>query len=51
MLNGQSNPMYTSQYMLYAINTQCMVYPVTGPNNVLYDNNTSMHIYLKYALV
>ena len=41
MLYGQSNSMYTNQYKLSAINTQCIVYPVTGPNNVLYDNNTS----------
>ena len=36
-----ANQMYTSQYKFSAINTQCIVYPVTGPNNVLYDNNTS----------
>ena len=41
MLYGQSNSMYTSQYKLSAINTQCIVYPATGPNNVLYDSNTS----------
>ena len=33
--------MYTSQYKLFAINTQFIVYPVTGLNNVLYDHNTS----------
>ena len=33
--------MYTSQYKLSAINTQFIVYPVTGLNNVLYDHNTS----------
>ena len=41
MLLGQSNPMYTSQYKLSDINTQFIVYPVTGLNNVLYDHNTS----------
>ena len=41
MLLGQSNPMYTSQYKLSAINTLFIVYPITGLNNVLYDHNTS----------
>ena len=41
MLYGQSNPMYRGQYKLSDINTQCIVYPVTGPNNILYNNNTS----------
>ena len=41
MLYIQSNSMYTSQYKLSAINTQCIVCPVTGSNNVLYDNNNS----------
>ena len=41
MLYGQTNPMYTSQYKLSTINTQCIVCPVTGRNKVLYDNNNS----------
>ena len=41
MLYGQTNPMYTSQYKLSTINTQCIIFPATGPNNVLYDNNNS----------
>ena len=41
MLHGQSNPMYTSQYKLSAKNTPCIVYPVIGLNNDLYDHNTS----------
>ena len=41
MLLGQSNPMYKSQYKLSAINTQFIVYLVTGLNNVLYDHNNS----------
>ena len=40
MLHGQSNPIYTRQYKLSTINTQCIVYPVTGLNDVLYDHNT-----------
>ena len=41
ILYGQSNPMYTSEYKLSALNTQCIVYSVIGLNNVLYDNNTN----------
>ena len=41
MLYGQTNPMYTSQYKLSTINTQCIVCPVPGRNKVLYDNNNS----------
>ena len=34
MIYGQTNPMYTSQYKLSTINTQCIVCSATGPNNV-----------------
>ena len=33
--------MYTNQYKLSTINTQCTVCPATGWNNVLYDNNSN----------
>ena len=39
ILYGQTNPLYTNQYKLSTINTQCTVCPATGWNNVLYDNN------------